>query len=382
MVLKVWVVVCAFLAGAASEAAPQTTPRPRQPRASRQASGVGSGWTALEAGRVSAAVSAADAVLQQRPHDHAAIVLKIQALASAADINAALDAYTTWTSTHREPDLHLLGIAAEAVLEQIATNGPEMAQRVVALETLAGAGDKGAAETLAGLGPSAGVEGELAKARLGDAAAAEAVAKRLAANPRNADLIRELGKVKAPPVENALIQLLANSDPGTRASAADALAGSGSDTAAAPLVKALGDPEASVRQSAAVALAALGRPEGGELVDGMLQSGVPDIVLSVAEAMPSEPGRWEAVVQSLLDTENPVDRLRAARLLGSKSPDATRVLSAALSDENVAVREEAARALSELGTVEPSTDWRRLLSDPSPWVRLEAARALWRQVTQ
>jgi len=97
MVLKVWVVVCAFLAGAASEAAPQTTPRPRQPRASRQASGVGSGWTALEAGRVSAAVSAADAVLQQRPHDHAAIVLKIQALASAADINAALDAYTTWT---------------------------------------------------------------------------------------------------------------------------------------------------------------------------------------------------------------------------------------------------------------------------------------------
>jgi len=105
-------------------------------------------------------------------------------------------------------------------------------------------------------------------------------------------------------------------------------------------------------------------------------------VLSVAEAMPSEPGRWEAVVQSLLDTENPVDRLRAARLLGSKSPDATRVLSAALSDENVAVREEAARALSELGTVEPSTDWRRLLSDPSPWVRLEAARALWRQVTQ
>ena len=72
----------------------------------------------------------------------------------------------------------------------MAANGPEMAQRVAALEALAGAGDKLAAETLAGLGPSAGVEGELAKARLGDPAAAEAVAKRLAANPQNADLIR------------------------------------------------------------------------------------------------------------------------------------------------------------------------------------------------
>ena len=73
----------------------------------------------------------------------------------------------------------------------------------------------------------------------------------------------------------------------------------------------------------------LSRPEGGELVDRMLQSGVPDIVLSVAEALPSEPGRWQAVVQPLLDTENPVDRLRAARLIGKTTPDAGRVVAAA-----------------------------------------------------
>ncbi len=264
----------------------------------------------------------------------------------------------------------------------MAANGPEMAQRVAALEALAGAGDKLAAETLAGLGPSAGVEGELAKARLGDPAAAEAIAKRLAANPQNTDLIHELGSVKAPAIESALIRLLANSDPGTRATAADALARSGSETAAEPLLKALSDPDASVQQSAAVALAAIGRPEGGELVDRMLQSGVPDIVLSVAEALPSEPGRWQAVVQPLLDTENPVDRLRAARLIGKPTPDAGRVLAAALSDENIAVREEAARALSDLGTLEPSADWHRLLTDASPWIRLETAKALWRQVTE
>jgi len=53
-----------------------------------------------------------------------------------------------------------------------------------------------------------------------------------------------------------------------------------------------------------------------------------------------------------------------------------------LADDNVAVREEAARSLADIGTAEGSADWRRLLSDPSAWVRLEAARALWRQVTE
>ncbi len=57
------------------------------------------------------------------------------------------------------------------------------------------------------------------------------------------------------------------------------------------------------------------------------------------------------------------------------------MLAEALSDENIAVREEAARSLSEIPMPDGSTDWRRLLSDPSVWVRLEAARALWRQVT-
>ena len=130
-----------------------------------------------------------------------------------------------------------------------------------------------------------------------------------------------LASVKAPAIESALIRLLANSDPGTRATAADALARSGSETAAEPLLKALSNPDASVQQSAAVALAAIGRPEGGELVDRMLQSGVPDIVLSVAEALPvGDPGRWQAAVTPLLDTENPVDCLRAARVLGKNAP--------------------------------------------------------------
>ncbi len=379
---QVTVFVCTLLGGMASEAASQATPSLRSTRNTRQSSGLGAGWTAFEAGRFTAAVSAADAVLQQHPHDHAAIVLKIQALASATDISGALDAYSAWSAAHRQPDLHLLGITAEAVLRQIGASGPEMSQRVAALEALATSGDKESAETLVRLGPSAGVEGQAARARLGDPAAAAALAKRLADNPRDVEMIHELGGIKAPAVEEALIRLLDDADATTRASAADALARGGSDTAAEPLLKALSDPESGVRQSAAVALAALGRPEGSELVDRMLQSGVPDLVLSVAEALPSEPGRWQDTVQPLLETENPVDRLRAARLLGNNSPDAARVLTAALIDENVAVREEAARLMSELGAMDASTDWRRLLNDPSAWVRLGAARALWRHVTE
>jgi len=382
MVVRIAAVVCALASAAPQAAASQASPRERQEHTTGQG-GLGAGWTALEAGRYAAAVSAADAVLERRPHDHAAIVLKIKALASGEDINRALDTYVAWSAAHRQQDLHLLGIPAEAVLRRIGATGPEAAQRVAALEALASTGDKSAAEALAALGQSAGLEGQIAKARSGDPAAAAAVAEALAANPRNVDMIQRLGAVKAPAVEEELVRLLADSDPGTRATAADALARSGSETSAEPLLKALKDPDATVQQSAAVALAALGRPEGSELVDRMLQSNVPDLVLSVAEALPSDAGRWQAVVLPLLDTENPVDRLRAARLLGKNSPvEASRVLTAALADENVAIREEAARSLADIGTAEGSADWRRLLSDPSAWVRLEAARALWRQVTE
>ncbi len=99
-----------------------------------------------------------------------------------------------------------------------------------ALEALATTGDKSAADTLAGLGQSAGIEGQMARARLGDPAAAETLAKTLAATPRDSDMIQRLGGVKARAVEDELIQLLANADPGTRTSAADALARSGSET--------------------------------------------------------------------------------------------------------------------------------------------------------
>ncbi len=383
MFFRIAAVVCTLLVGSIAGAGEQTPARERQGNRDRDNSSVAQGWSALEAGRYQEAVSTADAILQRRPHDHAAVVLKIRALARSADIEAALAAYDAWSAAHRVHDLHLLGVAAEAMLQQIGESAPEIRQRVAALEALAERGDKSAAEAVARLGQSAGIEGQVALARLGDAPAAEAVAKKIAANTHNPDMVRQLGAVKAPAVENQLVQLLGDSDPATRATAADALAQSGTDNAAEPLLKALKDPDATVQQSAAVALAALGRPDGRELVDRLLQSGIPDIVLSVAEALPGDPGRWQAVVTPLLDTENPVDRLRAARVLGKNAPaDANRVLAAALSDENIAVREEAARSLADVPVTENAPDWRRLLSDQSPWVRLEAAKAIWRQVTE
>ena len=109
----------------------------------------------------------------------------------------------------------------------------------------------------------------------------------------------------------------------------------------------------------------------------MLTSGVPDIVLNAAEAMPEQPSRWQTAVEGLLDTENPVDRLRAARLLKDVRPDAARaVVTAGLGDPNLAIREEAARAIDTIGLPDNAPEWPKMLSDSSTWVRLEGARAL------
>ena len=239
MLFRIAAAVCALLVVHVASAAEQAAARERQDTRAQDHSSVAQGWSAFESGRYKEAAAAADATLQRRPHDHAAVVLKIRALARSADIEAALAAYDAWSAAHRVQDLHLLGIAAEALLQQIGENAPEARQRVAALEALAERGDKTAAEAVARLGQSAGIEGQVVLARLGDASAAEAVAKRIAANSHNPDMVRQLGAVKAPAVENQLVQLLADSDPATRATAADTLAQSGTENAAEPLLKAL-----------------------------------------------------------------------------------------------------------------------------------------------
>jgi HEAT repeat protein len=146
-----------------------------------------------------------------------------------------------------------------------------------------------------------------------------------------------------------------------------------------PLLK---DPSGEVRQGTALALAAAGRTEGDQLVDAMVGTGVSDLVLSVAEALPDQPARWEGAVRPLLEGDDPIDRLRAARVLQKADPEAARkTVQTGLSDANPAVREEAARSLAALDAVPGEPFVYRLLADPSAVVRLEAARVVMKEMT-
>jgi HEAT repeat protein len=109
----------------------------------------------------------------------------------------------------------------------------------------------------------------------------------------------------------------------------------------------------------------------------MLATGIPDFVLAVAEALPEQPEKWEHAVRGLLDTESPIDRLRAARLIGATAPeDAARVVEQSLRDDNPAIRQEAARSLAAVPSARLGDDLPRLLADGDVWVRLRAAATI------
>ncbi len=341
------------------------------------------GWAAIEAGRYADAVAAANASLQTFPRSHAAIVLKIAALAAGDRTAAAFDAYQSWAAGRRNDDRYLVGMIAEGVLRRLGASASDPAIRVKALQALASAGDRGAADSLSKL--SSGLDRDAALAALGDESAARAVVAAVGRSEgsRKADAIDAAARVGGPGAESAIQPLLASPDPAIRAAAAEAVGRMGAAGSGDALLPLLEDEMPEVKRNAAVALARLGRPEGDALIGTLLDSGVPDVVLGIAEGLPDHVSRWQAQVEPLLQTENPIDRLRAARLLKDVLPDAAEaVLTGGLADSNVAVREEASRALDEIGLRGKAPDWPALLTDASPWVRLEAARTLFQQVLE
>jgi HEAT repeat protein len=360
-------------------------PRYAHAQAATGHQGLGRGWDALEAGRYAEAASVAETALKRFPGDHGALVLKIEALSRSGQIAAAFDAYHAWSATHSRADVSLPGIVAVAVLRALGAGAPEMAVRIAALRTLAEAGDAPSREALAGLVGRAGVEGNEAMAALGDPAAASRLVSSIESSQgsRKIEAMAAAARAQAPGAAEAITPMTKNPDPAIRAGAARALSQLKDAGAADSLIGLLKDPMPAVRGSAAIALARMGRNEGDEVLAGMLDSGVPDIVLMAAEGLPDQPTRWQSVVEPLLQTESPIDRLRAARLLKDvNSAAANEVVSAALADPNPAVREEAARSISSRAAIDGAMDWPRLLSDPSPTVRLGAARALLKEMSR
>jgi HEAT repeat protein len=351
----------------------------------RTPQGLGRGWDALEAGRFSEAASVADSALKRFPGDHGALVLKIEALARSGQVQAAFETYRAWSLAHPKGDPALPGIVAVAVLRALGSGAPDVTVRVEALKTLAEAGDVASRTALEGVAGRAGTGGTEALAALGDEAAAARLVTAIQASQgsRKVQAMAAAARAQAPGASEAITAVTRDPDPAVRAGAAMALAQLNDPGAADALVELLKDPMPAVRGGAAIALARMGRNEGDDVLDDMLKSGVPDIVLMAAEGLPDQVSRWHAAVEPLLQTESPIDRLRAARLLKDvESTAAGEAVSAALADANPAVREEAARSLSALGPARAASDWPGLLLDPSPTVRLWAARELLREMSR
>lgn len=186
----------------------------------------------------------------------------------------------------------------------------------------------------------------------------------------NIDLLRAEEDV------DGLIEALQSEDGLTRQRAALALGDVGTGEAAAPLIRALGDPLTAVREAAADSLSMLGPPVVGPLVE----------LIERPEASENyeEPGAVEGATSVIgpggqaweITTRRDLRRVYAAAILGEiADPSTVEPLVGALRDENDDVRCQASGALAKFGreAVEPLA---RALADPDPDVRIVAAGIL------
>ena len=337
------------------------------------------GYAALEAGRYEEAAAIAAGLLAAAPGGHAAALLQIAALAYGPAPQQALAAYDGWRQRHAVDDPLLLAVIGEGIARELAATAADPALRLAAAQLLVDRETAGARERLASVAQATGGMGAAALARAGEAAAASQAAAALPAlhGSAKATAIDQLAGASDPMVVQALTAALADRDPMVRIAAAGAL-GAGADPASAvPVLEALlEDPSGQVQRAAAVALVRLGQPSGEAIVETMLASGVGDLVLAAAEALPDAPERWSDRVRPLLESDDPVERLRAAGLLKAVAPgEAAEVVRQGLADENAMLREEAARVAID-GMPLGAGSWRQMVQDPNGWVRLAGAGIL------
>ena len=358
---------------------PPTPPAVATAAENRDAAALAVGWQVLAGGQFPAAVRAADSILQRRPWDHAAVMLKITAL-SAISAGRGLDGYEQWIGTSRPEDAGVLEPVAMATLREIAASTSDPGLRRSALTALAASGDETATRQLAQL-PESRSAADIAAARNGDRAAVSRLA-RLAdpkIAPRNPALARELadGGAAAEPI---LIGMLQSSDAETRTAAAVSLGTLHAASAREPLQRLAADPNPLVRNAATVALAKLGDATALSALDQWLGTGIPELQLAAAQAFEGQPGPWVDAVRPLLSNQDGLTRIEAAKALRRVDPAAAQAaLAGALADPNPVMRAEAASALASVeGGSAPAnvTALRRLLHEQDPVVRLAAAKVL------
>jgi HEAT repeat protein len=359
----------------------------RQGESQDQPATLGRGWTALGAQQPARALELAQQLLSTDPSNHNALALAVAALTASRQPLQGLDAYEKWLTTSRQEDIFLLQPIARGILRELAES-KEPRVRLAALAALADAGDSAARQQLqdAVSDQSAPSEIDAALALAGDQGAIRRLEAQITAGgPRDKSAaIDALARANAQGSRPALIAALKDPAPPSRMAAANALADLDATDAIPALKAALQDPDPAVRNMIAVALARLGDSSGGVTLESLEQSPLGDLrlIAAAAAARQNPQGPWAEKARALLSDPDPLLRLKAARLLLDHDREvdaATSTLSASLSDDTPAVRTEAAHVLREISQRRPAQDpasLRRLLRDPVPEVRIEAAAAV------
>jgi hypothetical protein len=364
-------------AGASSafaQARDRATARPATPGS--DAATLATGWNALAAGQTDAAARAAAQILARTPWSHAAIALRIEALA-AADPLRGLDAYEKWLASRTREDAGLMEPAARAVLRQIAGSADADIRRE-ARRALAAAGVSLPAVT----GDEAGqLDADAAQAKDGNVAARRRLETAVTAGRLDPTTLAETLSSAGPVGTPMLMTMLTSAGGPSRAAAAAALGRRKAEESKSALQKLMTDPDPYVRSTAAVALARMGDQPAMTIVERMLQSEVPDLRIMAAEAFDGQNGAWVSAIMPLLENRDGVTRLQAARLIAPVNPDAARrTLQEAAGDQNPVIRAEAVSVMQDVAPAVPDiadlTQARRLLRDSDPSVRLHAAAVL------
>jgi HEAT repeat protein len=373
----------------ADQRAPQRQPPRDAAPATRSGpadtSALASAWTALAAGRHEEAVTLADRLLEREPWNHPAVLVKLRGLAAGRGPVMALDSYEQWLVAPRggrgQEDIYLLDPVIIGVLTELGRDG-RVGIRAQALARLAASGVTSARTELDSL-KSEGPAVDAALASLGDKQAQARLQTTSRSEGDQRVAVEALGQ-QGPSGAPLLLDLLGTSkDSATQAAAAAALGNLGVPEAVEPLKEALTAQNPFVRSSAAVALARLNDPAGLEYVQRMMTSDIPDLQLMAAKVWNGKPGPWVDTVRPLLQNQNGLIRLEAARLMAPLEPDAARqVLQDSLADQNPVVRAHSARIVENLSRdgvqVATIADLRARLRDSDPETRLHAASTLLR----
>src|SRR5262249_27039134 len=361
-----------------AQAAPPRAQTPPVPK-DADAAALARGWNALASGQYDAAARAADAMLERREWDGAALQLKISALSALAPARG-LDAYEARLARSRREDIALLEPVAIAVLQEIARTLDSPLKRL-ALEALVDSRVAGAREALVSLSQGTPFPADAPAARAGDRAALDRLTP---AAGTSADATTSLAEALAglgAPGESGLLRLMKAGNPDVRAAASQALASSSSVQARQALGDASNDADPRVRLWGTIGLARAGDPAALARVDQMLASSVPDLQIAAAMAWNGRAGPWVEVIRPLLDSPEGLTRIEAARVIAPVDPEAAKkALQNALNDPNPVIRSVSAKTLQSAGVERIDTGdigiLRPRLRDPDPAVRLSVASAL------